>query len=56
VRWEVGLFTAGHDGPAAEGHFVHVYVDRVSRRPAPLPDAWRQALLPLVVAPNAATP
>jgi len=56
VRWEVGLFTAGHEAPAAEGHFVHVYVDRESRRPAPLPDAWRQALLPLVVAPNAATP
>jgi acyl-CoA thioester hydrolase len=56
VGWEVGLFTAGHEAPAAEGHFVHVYVDRESRRPAPLPDAWRQALLPLVVAPNAATP
>ncbi len=56
VRWEVGLFTAGHEAPAAEGHFVHVYVDRETRRPAPLPDAWRQTLLPLVVAPNAATP
>ena len=56
VRWEVGLFTAGHETPAAEGHFVHVYVDRETRRPAPLPDAWRQVLLPLVVAPNAATP
>ena len=56
VRWEVGLFTAGHEAPGAEGHFVHVYVDRETRRPAPLPDAWRQALLPLVVAPNAATP
>ena len=56
VRWEVGLFTAGHEAPAAEGHFVHVYVDRETRRPALLPDAWRQLLLPLVVAPNAATP
>ncbi|OYZ13823.1 MAG: thioesterase [Sphingomonadales bacterium 28-64-96] len=56
VRWEVGMFTAGHEAPAAEGHFVHVYVDRETRRPAPLPDAWRQVLLPLVVAPNAATP
>jgi acyl-CoA thioester hydrolase len=49
VRWEVGLFSAGHVGPAAEGHFVHVYVDRVTRRPLPLPDAWRQVLAPLVV-------
>jgi acyl-CoA thioester hydrolase len=56
VRWEVGLFTAGHDGPAAEGHFVHVYVDRVTRRPSPLPDAWRQALMPLVVAQDGAAP
>jgi acyl-CoA thioester hydrolase len=52
VRWEVGLFTAGHDGPAAEGHFIHVYVDRDTRRPSPLPEAWRQVLLPLVVAPG----
>ncbi|WP_372919361.1 acyl-CoA thioesterase [Sandarakinorhabdus sp.] len=56
VRWEVGLFTAGHGGPAAEGHFVHVYVDRTTRRPVPLPDAWRQVLLPLVVAPAIAAP
>ncbi|MBU6165299.1 MAG: acyl-CoA thioesterase [Alphaproteobacteria bacterium] len=49
VRWEVGLFTAGQDEPAADGHFVHVYVDRLSRRPSPLPAAWRQALMPLVV-------
>ena len=51
VRWEVGLFTASHDGPAAEGHFIHVYVNRDTRRPAALPEAWRQVLAPLVVAP-----
>ncbi|WP_439546870.1 acyl-CoA thioesterase [Sandarakinorhabdus sp.] len=56
VRWEVGLFTAGQDAPAAEGHFVHVYVDRVSRRPLALPDAWRDMLAPLVVAHDAVTP
>jgi acyl-CoA thioester hydrolase len=56
VRWEVGLFTAGHDAPAAEGHFVHVYVDRLTRRPEPLPQVWRQALAPLMVAPDAHTP
>jgi len=56
VRWEVGLFTAGHDGPAAEGHFVHVYVDRTTRRPLALPDAWRSVLAPLVVARAADTP
>jgi acyl-CoA thioester hydrolase len=44
IRWEVGLFTAGHEAPAAEGYFVHVYVDRATRRPQPLPDIWRQRL------------
>lgn len=33
--------------PAAEGHFVHVYVDRKTRRPVPLPPALRAALTPL---------
>ncbi len=47
IRWEVGLFTAGHDAPAAEGHFIHVYVDRGSRRPVPLPAPWRDRLAAL---------
>jgi acyl-CoA thioester hydrolase len=56
VRWDVGLFTPLHESPAAQGHFVHVYVDRASRRPMPLPAAWRAALAPLVVAPDGMTP
>ena len=32
------------DAPAAEGHFTHVYVGRDSRRPVPLPEAWREKL------------
>ncbi len=48
VRWEVALFTPTHEAPAAEGHFIHVYVDRESRRPAPLPGAWRAGLAPLL--------
>ncbi|EAY69103.1 hypothetical protein BDAG_01851 [Burkholderia dolosa AU0158] len=47
VRYEIGLFAAGADAPAAQGHFVHVYVDRGTRRPVPLPDALRAALAPL---------
>jgi acyl-CoA thioester hydrolase len=50
VRWEVGIFTPGHAAPAATGFFVHVYVDRASRRPVPLPPAWRDRLAELVVA------
>ncbi len=37
VRYEVGLFAQGQPLSAARGHFVHVYVNRASRRPAPLP-------------------
>ena len=44
VRWDIGLFTAGHDTPAAAGHLIHVYVDRTSRRPIALPDEWRARL------------
>ena len=44
VRYEIGLFKQGEDAPAAQGHFVHVYVDRDTRRPVALPDAMRQAL------------
>lgn len=41
VSYEIGLFAEGADAPAAEGRFVHVYVDRATRRPAPLPPAFR---------------
>lgn len=37
VRYEIGLFGGGEAMTAACGHFVHVYVDRETRRPAPLP-------------------
>ncbi len=41
VTYHLGVFAEGADEPAAEGHFTHVYVARESRRPAPLPEAWR---------------
>ena len=44
VRYEIGLFGGGAPLTAACGHFVHVYVDRESRRPAPLPPALIQTL------------
>jgi acyl-CoA thioester hydrolase len=37
VRYEVGLFAQGEELTAAKGHFVHVYVDKLTRRPTPLP-------------------
>ncbi|HYN46655.1 MAG TPA: thioesterase family protein [Allosphingosinicella sp.] len=44
VTYRLGVFAKGAQRAAAEGHFVHVYVGRESRRPAPLPDAWRTQL------------
>jgi len=44
VRYELAIFKQGDDAPAAEGHFVHVYVDRETRRPASLPADLRSAL------------
>ncbi|PNU05521.1 acyl-CoA thioesterase [Novosphingobium guangzhouense] len=44
VTYHLGIFVEGVEDPAAEGQFTHVYVDRDTRRPTPLPDAWRQAL------------
>lgn len=44
VRYEVGLFRNDQDEAAAEGFFVHVYVDRQSRRPKPLGEGLRAAL------------
>ena len=44
VRYEVGLFAEGAQETAARGHFVHVYVDRESRRPVALPAPLKQFL------------
>ncbi len=49
VRYEIGLFRNDEDAAAAQGHFVHVYVERESRRPAPLPKEARWALERLLV-------
>jgi acyl-CoA thioester hydrolase len=48
VRYEIGIFAQGEDGAAAQGHFVHVYVDRASRRPVGLPQAMIKVLAPLL--------
>ncbi len=44
VRYEIALFGEGRGAAAAQGHFVHVYVDRATRRPTALPRSWREAL------------
>jgi acyl-CoA thioester hydrolase len=44
VRYEVGVFLQGGERTVAKGHFVHVYVDRATRRPAPLPARLKSVL------------
>ena len=44
VRYELGLFRGDATQAAAEAHFVHVYVDAATHRPAPVPEAFRAAL------------
>lgn len=44
VRYEVGLFAEGEGLTAARGHFIHVYVDRATRRPVPLPAPLKTVL------------
>jgi acyl-CoA thioester hydrolase len=44
VRYEVGIFRSGNNAASAQGHFVHVFVDRTTRQPVDLPDRMRTAL------------
>ena len=44
VTYQLGIFLEGSSSAAAEGEFTHVYVDRVSRKPKPLPEEWRKKL------------
>ena len=44
VRYEVGLFVDGREQAIAQGHFVHVYVDRASEKPINIPDNLRSVL------------
>lgn len=52
VRYEIALFGEGSGIAAAQGHFVHVYVDRETRRPVDLPAPLRAALEPLQTPPT----
>ncbi len=44
VTYAIGLFRAGDDEAAASGRFVHVWVDRATQRPVPVPARIRVAL------------
>jgi len=44
VRYEIGLFRNEEQTASAQGYFVHVYVDRATRRAISLPADMRAAL------------
>lgn len=50
VRYEVGIFRADEESAAAQGHFVHVYVDRATRKPSAIPEKMRTLLQTIQVA------
>ena len=52
VRFEVGLFRNDDDLAAAEGFFVHVFVDRETHRPVALDDRRRSAFAQLLIPPK----
>ncbi|NBU24157.1 MAG: acyl-CoA thioesterase [Gammaproteobacteria bacterium] len=51
VSYRLGVFAQGAEQGAALGRFVHVYVDAVTRKSAPVPEAIRRAVAPLLVTP-----
>ena len=52
VTYEIGIFRQGDDEPAATGRFVHVWVNRATQRPAPIPPRIRAVLQPLMTEPQ----
>ena len=49
VRYEIGLFSGGHDTVCAAAHFVHVFVERATNRPVPIPEEIRACLSRIAV-------
>jgi acyl-CoA thioester hydrolase len=49
VRYEIGIFKKGEHTAVAQGHFVHVFVDREQRQSTPIPEQMREALGRLLI-------
>lgn len=50
VQYELAIFREGETEACAAGRFVHVFVERRSNRPVPIPPRLREALQALVMA------
>ena len=44
VQYDIGLFRNDSDHASADGFFVHVYVDRMTNKPQPIPHDTRKLL------------
>ena len=44
IKYNIGLFKKGESEPCATGYFVHVYVDRKTRKSVRLPDSFREKI------------
>ncbi|HSK98669.1 MAG TPA: thioesterase family protein [Euzebyales bacterium] len=51
VSYQLAVLRADEESPSAVGRFVHVYIDRATGRPVPIPDVLGRVLEPLVVSP-----
>ncbi|KWV85619.1 acyl-CoA thioesterase [Pseudomonas sp. PA-7-1E] len=49
VQYELAVFKAGEQEARAAGRFVHVFVDRASNQPVPIPGMLREAMQRLLV-------
>lgn len=49
VQYGVGIFKDGEEQVCAFGHFVHVFVDRVTNKPVSIPEKMRKALLAISI-------
>ncbi len=48
VRYDVGIFRNDEQTASAQGYFIHVYVDRTTNKPVPLPEKLKAALTPIL--------
>ena len=49
VEYGIAIFKEGQEVAVADGHFVHVFVNRESNQSVPIPDAIRQALAKILI-------
>lgn len=44
LSYDLAIFKQGQDNASAQGHFVHVFVDRKTRKSTPIPTEMRDTL------------